>query len=127
MPAPSFTMPRSAFTSMYSRVWACLTRMRVSLRSITVASGSAASATPKPRTPWMSCGVITSSCGIQGTVKERIERVSRLATVAGPPSGTVGSRLSTPSACSMITERWVTPSKRKRPISRAGCRRSAGC
>ena len=83
---------------------------------MTVASGSAASATPKPRTPWMSWGVITSSCGIHGTVKERMERVSRLATVAGPPSGTVGRRFSTPSACSMTTERWVTPSKRKRPI-----------
>ena len=84
---------------------------------MTVASGSAASATPKPRTPWMSCGVITSSCGIHGTVNERIERVSRLATVAGPPSGTVGSRLSTPSACSMMTLRWVMPSKRNRPIA----------
>ena len=110
-------MPRSALISMYSRVWACLARMRVSLRSITVASGSAASATPKPRTPWMSCGVMTSSCGIHGTVNERIERESRLATVAGAPSGTVGRRLSTPSACSMMTLRWVTPSKRNRPSS----------
>ena len=75
-----------------------------------VACGSAASATPKPRTPWMSWGVITSSCGIQGTVKERIARTSRLATVGGPPKGTIGSRLSTPSACSITTLRWVTPS-----------------
>jgi hypothetical protein len=85
--------------------------------SRTQASGSAASPSPKPRTPWMSCGVMASSCGIQGTVKERIDRVSRLATVAGPPSGTVGKRLSTPSDCSMMTLRWVTPSKRNRPIA----------
>lgn len=42
VPAPSFTMPRSAFISLYSRVWACLRRMRSSLRFITSTSGSAA-------------------------------------------------------------------------------------
>jgi predicted integral membrane protein DUF2269 len=74
---PFATTPFSALISMYSRVCACLTRMRVSLRSITVASGSAASLIPKPRTPWMSCGVIASSCGIQEMVNERIDRASR--------------------------------------------------
>jgi hypothetical protein len=64
----------------------------------------------------MSCGVITSSCGIHGTVKERIERESRLATVAAPPSGTLGRRFNTPSACSMRMARWVTPSNRNKPI-----------
>ena len=38
------------------------------------------------------------------------------ATVAGPPRGTEGRRLRTPSYCSMMTDRWLTPSKRKRPI-----------
>jgi hypothetical protein len=50
-PAPSFTMPRSAFISMYSRVWACLRRISCSLRFITSTSGSAASNAPSAGWP----------------------------------------------------------------------------
>ena len=51
-----------------------------------------------------------------GRAKLRMDRPSRVPTVAGPPRGTEGRRLRTPSYCSMMTERWLTPSKRKRPI-----------
>ncbi len=83
---------------------------------MTSARGSACPVDPSAGWPCTSAAVITSSCGMWGSAKERIERRSRPPTVAGPPQGWDGSSESTPSACSMITLRWVTPSNWKRPI-----------
>ena len=67
--------------------------------------------------PWIPHDDVITPQDIQGVRGFGVaDAADPLATVAGPPSGTVGKRLSTPSACSMTTERCVTPSKRNRPI-----------